>query len=65
MSASAQAGTVNGPLSRGRWIDRWEPDNDEFWEGTGKRTARKNLVLSIFVEHLGFSIWVLWTIVVL
>jgi len=65
VGASAQAGTVNGPLSRGRWIDRWEPDNDEFWEGTGKRTARKNLVLSIFVEHLGFSIWVLWTIVVL
>jgi len=52
-------------LSRGRWIDRWEPENDEFWESTGRRIARKNLILSIFAEHLGFSIWVLWTIVVI
>ena len=31
----------------------------------GKKIAKKNLVLSIFAEHLGFSIWVLWTIVVI
>jgi NNP family nitrate/nitrite transporter-like MFS transporter len=62
---SAQAGTAGGTLSRGRWIDSWEPENDEFWESTGRRIARKNLILSIFAEHLGFSIWVLWTIVVI
>ena len=50
---------------RGRWIDDWDPDDEAFWEGGGKRIARKNLVLSIFAEHLGFSIWVLWTIVVI
>ena len=50
---------------RGRWIDHWDPDNEEFWQSTGKRIARKNLALSIFAEHLGFSIWVLWTIVVI
>jgi NNP family nitrate/nitrite transporter-like MFS transporter len=50
---------------RGRWIDRWEPENEEFWEREGKRIARKNLVFSIFAEHLGFGIWVLWTIVVI
>src|SRR6185295_2942839 len=27
--------------------------------------ARKNLFFSIFAEHFGFSIWVLWTIVVI
>ena len=52
-------------LTRGRWIEHWEPENEAFWEATGRRIARKNLVLSIFAEHLGFSIWVLWTIVVL
>jgi MFS transporter, NNP family, nitrate/nitrite transporter len=46
-------------------ITHWEPENDEFWESTGRRIARKNLVFSIFAEHLGFSIWVLWTIIVL
>lgn len=50
---------------RGRWIDDWDPDDDAFWEAGGKRIARKNLAISIFAEHLGFSIWVLWTIVVI
>jgi len=52
-------------LSRGRWIERWDPEDERFWEATGRHIARKNLALSIFTEHLGFSIWVLWTIVVI
>jgi NNP family nitrate/nitrite transporter-like MFS transporter len=50
---------------RGRWIERWDPDDEAFWERTGSRIARKNLLWSIFAEHIGFSIWVLWTTVVL
>jgi MFS transporter, NNP family, nitrate/nitrite transporter len=50
---------------RGRWLDDWDPDDEAFWQAKGKRIARKNLALSIFAEHLGFSIWVLWTIVVI
>jgi NNP family nitrate/nitrite transporter-like MFS transporter len=64
--------TVKGPAAapttwsrRGRWLDDWEPDDETFWQATGKRIARKNLAISIFAEHLGFSIWVLWTIVVI
>jgi NNP family nitrate/nitrite transporter-like MFS transporter len=52
-------------MNRGRWIDDWQPDNEEFWATTGRQIARKNLILSMFAEHIGFSIWVLWTIVVL
>ena len=47
------------------WIDHWDPENEQFWESTGKKIARKNLILSMFAEHIGFSVWVLWTIVVL
>ena len=50
---------------RGRWIDAWDPEDEAFWERRGKRIAKKNLAFSIFAEHLGFSIWVLWTIVVI
>ncbi len=59
--------TETGPGSRrgGRWIDDWDPDDERFWESTGRRIARKNLVFSIFAEHLGFAIWVLWSVVVL
>ncbi|BCJ63931.1 MFS transporter [Polymorphospora rubra] len=47
----------------GRWIDHWEPEDPAFWASTGKRVARRNLILSIFAEHLGFSVWVIWSIV--
>jgi NNP family nitrate/nitrite transporter-like MFS transporter len=47
-----------------RWIEHWEPEKPEFWESTGKRIARKNLALSILAENLGFSVWVLMSIVV-
>jgi NNP family nitrate/nitrite transporter-like MFS transporter len=49
---------------RGRWIDHWDPEDPTFWEGGGQRVARRNLVWSIFAEHLGFSVWLLWSIVV-
>jgi NNP family nitrate/nitrite transporter-like MFS transporter len=52
-------------LTRGRWIDDWNPEDAAFWEGGGRRIARKNLIFSIFAENIGFSIWVLWTIVVI
>jgi NNP family nitrate/nitrite transporter-like MFS transporter len=53
------------PRRGGRWIDHWEPDDEDFWNQTGRTIARKNLAFSIFAEHIGFSIWVIWTIVVI
>ena len=50
---------------KGRWIDRWEPESEQFWEATGRQIARRNLIFSVFAENLGFSIWVLWTVVVI
>jgi NNP family nitrate/nitrite transporter-like MFS transporter len=62
----AAAPTTGDPLARrGHWIDRWDPDDQAFWAETGERIARKNLIWSMFAEHIGFSIWVLWTIVVI
>jgi NNP family nitrate/nitrite transporter-like MFS transporter len=57
--------SVRRGRSRSRWIDHWEPEDEQFWERSGKRIARKNLAFSIFAENLGFSVWVLWTIVVI
>lgn len=44
------------------WIEDWEPEDAEFWEATGKTVARRNLVFSIFAEHVGFSVWLLWSV---
>ncbi|MFE2429730.1 nitrate/nitrite transporter [Streptomyces sp. NPDC059373] len=49
----------------GRWIEQWDPEDQEFWEGGGKKTATRNLVFSILSEHIGFSIWTLWSVLVL
>jgi NNP family nitrate/nitrite transporter-like MFS transporter len=63
--ATTPAARTTTTARRGRWIDHWEPENEHFWETTGRRIARRNLALSIFAENLGFSIWVIWTIVVI
>jgi len=43
-------------------IDHWDPEDEQFWESTGRAVARRNLVWSIFSEHLGFSVWLLWSV---
>jgi NNP family nitrate/nitrite transporter-like MFS transporter len=48
-----------------RWIEHWEPENEDFWVSTGKKVATRNLWFSIFAEHIGFSIWSLWSVMVL
>jgi MFS transporter, NNP family, nitrate/nitrite transporter len=53
------------PSTRGRWIEHWDPDDDAFWEAGANRIAKRNLIWSMFAEHIGFSVWVIWTIVVL
>jgi len=48
---------------RNTWISDWRPDDETFWRTTGKAIAQRNLIWSIFAEHLGFSIWLIWSIV--
>lgn len=47
-----------------RWIEDWRPEDPEFWATVGKRVARRNLIFSIFAEHIAFSVFLLWSIVV-
>jgi len=48
---------------RSTWIAEWNPEDEQFWESNGKFIARRNLFWSILAEHLGFSIWLIWSIV--
>jgi MFS transporter, NNP family, nitrate/nitrite transporter len=50
------------PRRTRRWIDDWRPEDPEQWEAFGKRVARRNLAWSIFAEHLGFSVWLIWSV---
>ena len=49
----------------GHWIDDWRPEDPAFRAAGGNRVARRNLVFSILSEHIGFSIWSMWSVFVL
>ena len=40
----------------------WRPDDDTFWESTGKKIAYRNLWISVPSLLGGFAIWMMWGI---
>ena len=65
MALATDPAPTTTPRRGGRWIDDWRPEDPQFWDTTGKRIARRNLWFSVFSEHIGFSIWSLWSVMVL
>ncbi|MDH6518707.1 NNP family nitrate/nitrite transporter-like MFS transporter [Streptomyces sp. SAI-208] len=58
--------TAPAPPSRGgRWIQQWDPEDETFWKETGEKVAKRNLLFSVLSEHIGFSVWTLWSVLVL
>jgi len=50
---------------QGTWIEDWDPEDTAFWDRVAAPVARKNLIFSILSEHVGFSVWSLWSVFVL
>jgi NNP family nitrate/nitrite transporter-like MFS transporter len=46
-------------------ITVWEPEDASFWAATGRAIANRNMWTSVFVEHIGFCVWSLWSVLVL
>ncbi|MFK4188258.1 nitrate/nitrite transporter [Streptomyces sparsogenes] len=59
------APTTTPARKGGRWIEQWDPEDETFWREKGERIATRNLLFSILSEHIGFSIWSLWSVMVL
>ena len=57
--------TAPAPSRGGRWIEHWDPENEAFWQEKGEKVAKRNLLFSVLSEHIGFSIWTLWSVLVL
>ena len=49
---------------RGINLKYWEPDDEGFWERSGKKIANRNLWVSIPNLLCGFSVWLYWGMVV-
>lgn len=54
---------TKNPTLISTWISDWRPEDEAFWNATGKTVARRNLIWSIVAEHIGFSVWLIWSIV--
>lgn len=48
---------------RDHTIHDWRPNDPGFWHATGRRVAQRNLTFSILAEFIGFSVWLLWSVV--
>ncbi len=44
-------------------ISDWRPEDNQFWESTGKRIAYRNLWISVPALLCGFAIWGMWGII--
>ncbi|CAD5366771.1 Nitrate/nitrite transporter [Rubrivivax sp. A210] len=44
-------------------ITDWRPEDQAFWESTGKRTAYRNLWISVPALLCGFAVWGMWGII--
>jgi len=44
-------------------LKEWKPDDEQFWETTGKAIATRNLWISIPSLLCGFAVWLYWGII--
>ena len=54
---------AQGHPGSGADIAEWHPEDDTFWETTGKRIAYRNLWISIPALLCGFAVWGMWGII--
>lgn len=65
LSDRPTAPSADAPVVRGHRIEHWDAEDVAAWEAGGKAIARRNLVWSVVAEHVGFSIWSIWSVMVL
>ena len=52
-------------MTRSQTIENWNPEDTAQWDAGGRRIAMRNLRWSVFAEHVGFSVWTLFAVLVL
>jgi NNP family nitrate/nitrite transporter-like MFS transporter len=55
--------TIQNSAPRAADITDWRPEDEQFWEHTGKRIAYRNLWISVPALLCGFAIWGMWGII--
>lgn len=52
-------------MPRSHVITDWDPEDTVAWAAGNDKIARRNLIWSTIAEHVGFSIWSIWSVMVL
>ena len=60
MTSTSTTRTTSAPTAD---IVDWRPEDDTFWETTGKKVAYRNLWISIPALLCGFAVWGMWGII--
>lgn len=50
---------------RSHTLTDFDPEDVQAWENGNSAIARRNLIWSVAAEHVGFSVWSLWSVMVL
>ena len=52
-------------MARSHRISVWDPEDGEAWDAGNRAIARRNLLWQVVNVHVAFSIWYLWSVMVL
>ncbi|MBE2261944.1 MAG: MFS transporter [Burkholderiaceae bacterium] len=54
---------MNARNHTGPDVEDWRPEDEQYWESTGKKIAYRNLWISIPALLCGFAVWGMWGII--
>jgi len=63
MDTTLRRSEPDAGATRGPDITDWRPEDEAFWESTGKRIAYRNLWISVPSLLCGFAVWGMWGII--
>jgi len=63
MNTTTTAAPATPGADRGPDIADWRPEDDAFWNATGKKVAYRNLWISVPALLCGFAVWGMWGII--
>ena len=63
MTTASNTRAASPQPSGGADIADWRPEDETFWESTGKKVAYRNLWISIPALLCGFAVWGMWGII--
>ncbi|MBK7061754.1 MAG: MFS transporter [Rubrivivax sp.] len=63
MNKAASGAPPASLAPQGATLSDWRPEDEAFWESTGKRIAYRNLWISIPALLCGFAVWGMWGII--